>query len=256
MGQLLATELAPFLLELARITGLVVVGVVPFEGAPKQAKAAAVIVLAMAAHGVAPSQASLLDPLQAAAHVFTEFLVGVAIGFVVRMALAAAEVAGTTIAPMMGFGAAQVFDPGTGQQDSVLTRGFRLFAGLVAIAVGLHRVMLAALLASFRQLPVGSAIDVVASVEGVLLLSADVISAGVLLALPVVAALLMVQLALAFVARAAPSMQIFNIGFTVFLGVGGALLWLTIPDTGRELAVRFSRVGFQLEAVMLSMIPG
>ncbi len=255
MSELLA-ELSRYLLEVTRLSGVLVVGTAPFEGAPRQAKVGLVLLLGLVAHGSGSGGLAPIHPLGIVPLLVSEFLIGVLMGLVVRMAVAVAEVAGTTLAPMIGFGAAQVFDPGTGQQDSVLTRVYRLFAGLVAVSVGLHRVLLAAVLEGFERLPVGAASHLEASAQGLLILSSGVISGGLLLALPALAALLMVQLALAFVARAAPAMQIFNIGFTIFLGTGGVLLWLTLPDTGRALARQFSHVGAQLEAVLLAVVQG
>jgi flagellar biosynthetic protein FliR len=108
--------------------------------------------------------------------------------------------------------------------------------------VGLHRLVIGATLASFRALPVGSLIAFQAYGGTFAALGGVLLETGLRLAMPVVAVLLMTQIALAFISRAAPQIQIFSIGFAVTLAVGGFVVFATLPDLGSELAVEMSRV--------------
>jgi flagellar biosynthetic protein FliR len=81
-------------------------------------------------------------------------------------------------------------------------------------------------------------------------MSSLALATGVRLALPVVAVLFMVQIALGFISRAAPSMQIFSIGFAALLITGGVVLVMALPDIGRELIADFSHVGDRIETVV------
>src|SRR5690606_32134749 len=128
-----------------------------------------------------------------------------------------------------------MFDPMTGQSDSVLTRLFRSLALLLGLAAGVHRYIIGGLLLSFQRVPVGSALRPDLSAPYLLRLTADVLEIGVRLALPVIAVLLMIQVALAFVSRAAPAMQVFSIGFVVLFLAGGLVLAMAMPDIGQEL---------------------
>ena len=250
----LVPQVAALFLEMARVSGLVIVSPVPWEAAPKQSKAMVVVFLALASHGTGFAEGFDSENLaMLALGVVTEFATGAALGFVVRMTVAIAEVMGSTVAPIIGFGAAQVFDPGTGQSDSVLTRMFRLLAILLGLAVGVHRVIIGSLIASFESVPVGSLLRPGMAAEYLLELSADMLRIGVRLALPVLAVLLMVQLALGFVSRAAPAIQIFSIGFAVLLAVGGVVLVLTLPDTGQEMLGAWDRTGRQMERVLMEL---
>lgn len=254
LGAWLLPAVTQLFLEMARVSGLVVVSPIPWEGAPKQAKAMSVFFLALSAHGAGFAPGFDGEELSMLAlGVVTEFATGAAMGFVVRMTVAIAEVLGSTVAPIMGFGAAQVFDPGTGQSDSVLTRMFRLLAILLGLAVGVHRVVIGTLVASFESVPVGSLLRPGLAAEYLIELSAEMLRAGVRLALPVLAILLMVQLALGFVSRAAPAIQIFSIGFAVLLAVGGVVLVLTLPDTGQEMLGAWDRTGRQTERVLMEL---
>lgn len=85
-------------------------------------------------------------------------------------------------------------------------------------------------------------------------LVATAISSGIRIAIPVLALLFITQVALAFISRAAPAMQIFSVGFAVTLTVGAVALILILPDIGRELIVEMSYVGRQLEQVAAAML--
>ena len=64
---------------------------------------------------------------------------------------------------------------------------------------------------------------------------------------------LMANVALGFVARAAPSMQIFNVGFAVLLATGAAVLVIFLPDLSRELAIDFDKNARYFERLMFDL---
>jgi flagellar biosynthetic protein FliR len=176
-----------------------------------------------------------LSPLGYFVAAVSEFGIGLSIGFVCRLVLAVGEVAADSIAPIMGLGAAQMFDPTLGGQGSVLTLILRYVGTWVALAVGLHHLLLSTIFWSFSSLPTGTLINPGSLAPLIIRMTSDVLIAGVKLGLPFVAILFITQVGLAFIARAAPAMQIFSIGFAVTLGVGG-LLWIVFaPDVVREL---------------------
>jgi flagellar biosynthetic protein FliR len=245
------SELGAFALELARITGLVIVSPLLWVDAPKRMRAAIVILLAFLVHGqgkVAPGIVGA--PELAVLGIFGELALGAAMGFVVRLVLAIAEVAANAASPLIGFGIAQIFNPSTGDEDTVLNALLQKVALWIALITGLHHVVLGTLLASFQAVPVGSIIAPSRVFPLLLEASSNVISTGVRLALPLMAVLFMVQIALGFVSRAAPAMQIFSVGFAFTLVTGGVVLALSLPDFSRELAAELSFVGTRMEAVL------
>ena len=232
----LSHQAAVFALEATRLAGMLLAGPLAWSFMPMKTRAGLVIVLAYLVHS--PSEAadfSALDPLGFLMCVTSEFGIGVSIGFVARLVLATGELAADAIAPIMGLGAAQMFDPALGGQGSVLTRIMRYIGTWVALAVGLHHMLLGAVFHSFTALPPGTLVDLSALAPHMLKLTSEVLVAGVKLALPMMAVLFIAQVGLAFIARAAPAMQIFSVGFAVTLGVG-FLLWIVFaPDIVREL---------------------
>lgn len=241
-------------LELGRISGVVAVSPLPWVNTPARVRVGLVLFLVLAVHGQGQSRIGAIPSAGwAATHVSTELIIGASIGMIVRLSIAAAEVAGGALALPMGFSAAQAFDPTLGSTDSVLTRVFRNLALLLGLITGLHRVMLGTLLQSFTVLPVGTSAHLEATFPLMLDLSAHVLEVGVQLALPVLAVLLMANVALAFVARAAPTMQIFNVGFAVLLATGAVVLILSLPDMSRELAVGFGHNSRFFERLLVEL---
>ncbi len=251
LEELVRAEALSYLLEASRIAGLVVVAPLSWQSAPARVRAGLVLALAAVAHGLGAG-AMPTDPLAIAFGVLSELGIGATMGFVVRVAISVAEIAAEVISPMMGLAAAHLFDPHAGS-GTVLSSLLRHIAVLLALVAGVHRVVLGALVESFRVLPLGSGASFVTSVPLAVRLGADALAAGLRIAIPVVAILFMTQVALAFVSRAAPALQIFSLGFTVTLGVGWAVLILTAPDLSHRLIAELSHVGGDLERVVLAL---
>lgn len=252
--ELFRPEIGLAALELARISGVVAVSPIPWSNAPARVKVGLVLFLLLAVHGHgAQPLGDAPSAGWAASNIATEFIIGLSIGMVVRLSVVVAEIAGSAVAMPMGFSAAQAFDPTMGSMDNALTRMFRQLALLLALITGLHRAMLGSLLSSFRIVPVGSRAHVEATFPLFLELGAHVIGVGVQLALPLLSVLLMANVALAFVARAAPTMQIFNVGFAVLLATGAAVLVMSLPDMSRELAIGYDKNAHYFERLLVEL---
>jgi flagellar biosynthetic protein FliR len=186
----------------------------------------------------------------------TELLIGVAMGFVVRLSIASAEMAGDIASPLLGLGAASLFDPHAQVNETGLTRLYRQLVLLLALLLGVHRVLIGSLIASFRVVPVGTLLEPGLATPELIRISAAAVAAGLRLSLPLVAALLLLQLGLAFVSRAAPSLQIFSIGFAVSLIAGTFVFLSSLPEIAREIELGLSATGDQIEMVLGAMVLG
>src|SRR5450755_1888402 len=149
-----------------------------------------------------------------------EVLIGVAIGMVVQLTFEALTFAGQAVSMTMGLGFATLVDPQHGANTTVLGQMFMIFGILIYLAINGHLMLLGTLAESFQTLPVGAA-----HIDGQFLLSvalwgAHVFESGLLIALPAVIALVIVNLALGVVTRAAPQLNLFGIGFTITLLCG------------------------------------
>jgi flagellar biosynthetic protein FliR len=249
-------EVVVFMLEATRISGVIIAAPLAWSSAPTQARVGLTLALAMAIHGRPPPSLHTPDIGAVVSAVPVELLIGLAMGLVVRFALAAVQVAADVFAPMLGFGVASLFDPHAEVTETPLAQLLRQLAILFALILGLHRVALGALLESFRLVPIGAVLRPGAATEGLLEASSAAILAGARLAMPIVAVLLVTQVALAFVSRAAPAMQIFSIGFAVTLICGGTVLVLALPDMGTAIVEELSHVGPRIERVLVDFTEG
>jgi flagellar biosynthetic protein FliR len=153
-----------------------------------------------------------------------EVLIGVAIGMVVQLAFEALTFAGQSVSLTMGLGFATLVDPQHGANTTVLGQMFMIFGVLTYLAVDGHLMLLGALAQSFQSLPIGALHIDRNFLLSVALWGAHVFQSGLLIALPAVIALVIVNLALGVVTRAAPQLNLFGIGFTITLLCGFLVL--------------------------------
>ncbi|MFN3987470.1 MAG: flagellar biosynthetic protein FliR [Rhodocyclaceae bacterium] len=154
-------------------------------------------------------------------------LIGVAIGFMMRLFFAAIDLAGEMIGLQMGLSFAVFFNPQTGGQSSVVAEFLNLLTLLIFLALNGHLMLIKVVVASFEWLPVGGAIQGDAWLIIVRHASA-MFAIGVLLALPMVAALLITNISLGVLTRAAPQLNLFAVGFPVTLSVGFVVLLISL----------------------------
>ncbi|ATQ75633.1 flagellar biosynthetic protein FliR [Massilia violaceinigra] len=170
-----------------------------------------------------------------------EMLIGIAMGFSIRLVFAAIEMAGEICSLTMGLGFASFFDPLTKGRSSAVSQFLALIATMAFLAVNAHLVLLEALAESFVTMPI-SATPMSSSAEWEIAKWGGLIfSAGLHLSLPIVAALLITQVALGILTRAAPQLNIFGIGFPITLGVGMLVIVMVLPYLGNPFQVLFNQ---------------
>ena len=229
--------MAGLLWPLSRILGLVASA--PLFGntaVPVSVKVALGTLLAMIIAPTVPAGPAA-DPMSMAGLLIVakEMIVGLAMGFAMRIVFAAIEMAGEVASMTMGLGFASVFDPQTQGRSSGVSQFLTLVATMVFLAVNGHLVLLEALAESFYSLPIGATPLAAAAPLEVARWGGQIFAAGLQLSLPIVAALLITNVALGILTRAAPQLNIFGIGFPITLGVGFLILSLALPYLGTPL---------------------
>ena len=159
-----------------------------------------------------------------------QFLIGVALGFTMQVVFAVVTAAGDIMGLGMGLGFASFFDPESASNSSALSSLFNMFASLAFLVFDGHLQMIAALVASFQSLPISANVLAAPGWRELAGWGTVVLSSGMLLALPVVAALLITNLSLGILNRAAPQIGIFQIGFAVTMLVGMLLILAMLPN--------------------------
>ena len=228
------TWIAALLWPLTRILGMIAAS--PLFGnssIPRSAKLALGVMLALIIAPTIPAVPAA-DPVSMAGFLILvqELLIGAAMGFAIRIVFAAIEMAGEISSLTMGLGFASFFDPLTKGRSSAISQFLALIATMAFLAVNAHLVLLEVLAESFITMPI-SATPMSASAPFELVRwGGHIFHAGLQLSMPIVAALLITQVALGILTRAAPQLNIFGIGFPISLGVGLLVISIVLPYMG------------------------
>jgi flagellar biosynthesis protein FliR len=157
-----------------------------------------------------------------------QILIGASLGFVMRAVFAGIEMAGHLTGLQMGLGFATFFDPQNAAQTPVVAQFLTLFTVLVLLSVNGHLLLIHALSESFRTLPVGMGGIGPEDIHTLVLWGGEIFRLGVLLSLPVIAALLITNLSIGVMTRAAPQLNIFAVGFPLTLAAGFLVIYLAL----------------------------
>ncbi|MDO9597041.1 MAG: flagellar biosynthetic protein FliR [Azoarcus sp.] len=170
-----------------------------------------------------------------------QMFIGIAIGFMVRLVFAAVDMAGSLIGMQMGLSFAIFFDPDAGGQTAVLSDFLSLVATLLFLAINGHLILVDLLVRSFEWLPVSTTVINADGWGYIARAGATVFATGLLLALPVIAVLLVANIALGILTRAAPQLNLFAIGFPITLAMGFFALLLIMTNFGPVVQSLFER---------------
>ncbi len=217
----------PFLRALALMTSLPVFSQ---RSVPMRVKVALAFFIAIAAQASLPAMPVIpLDSPLAWIVVLQQVLIGVSLGFAVRVVFAAVEFAGELIGLQMGLNFAGFFDPVTSAQGTASGRFFGTMVAFLFIIINGHLAIIAALIKSFSAFPVGPEPFAFLRAVQPHVWGSEVFAIGLWIALPLVGMLLFVNLVLGVISRVAPQINIFAIGFPITLGVGLVGMLLTLP---------------------------
>lgn len=161
-------------------------------------------------------------------------LIGMAMGFAARVIFSSVDLAGSYISMQMGLGFATLYDPQNTAQTPVLSSFIGLLTLLVFLSLNGHLIYASVLVRSFEVIPVGLQVLSPDSWLNMARLGSHIFSFGLLLALPILIALLITNLTLGVLTRAAPQLNVFSIGFPITLSVGllsmlAGMQYLTVP---------------------------
>lgn len=250
--------IASFLWPLTRIMGLITIA--PLFGnasVPARLKIALGVMLALI---VAPTVPALpaMDPMSLTGLLILtqQFIIGLAMGFAMRIVFAGVEMAGEITGMTMGLGFATFFDPQSQGRSSAISQFLALLTLMVYLTTNLHLVLLSTLAESFSTMPI-SAIPIDGQVFRHLVgWGGRIFSAGVQLSLPIVAALLITNIALGILTRAAPQLNLFGIGFPVTIGVGFIMIGLVLPYLATPLDRLFQESIDMIRQLTTVALPG
>jgi len=223
----LSPLLWPFLRTLAVFTSAPILSSRSF---PVRARVALAFFVAWAAQPSLANQVviGINDP-GAMGAVMQQVGVGLAIGFSVRVVLAAVELAGEVVGFQMGLGFASFFDPMMNTQSSAVAGFLGQLGMFMFVVMNGHLLVLLTVIESFNAFPVDQNFLQAIGQMKLYELGTDLFATGLWMSLPMVGMLMFTNLALGIVSRVAPQMNIYAIGFPITLSVGLIGLAATLP---------------------------
>ncbi len=230
-----------FLWPLTRILGLIATApVFSNVSIPRRVKVGLGILLAMIVAPLIQTPAGL-EPLslEGLLILMQQMLIGIAMGFSMRLIFSSVEMGGEVASLTMGLGFATFFNPQSQGRSAAVSQFFSLMTLMIFLAANVHLALLSTLIDSFSTMPITVAPMTGNIAEQVVHWAGRLFSAGLQLSLPIVAALLITNMALAILTRAAPQLNLFGIGFPITLAVGFSMMGLTLPYLATPLANLF-----------------
>jgi flagellar biosynthesis protein FliR len=225
-------KLLGFVMVMTRISAFFLTS--PIFGAPAipaTIKAAAAILLSIfftlinppteAVHHVTGTQAMLL--------LGSEATYGLALGIIISIIFATIKLAGRIIEDQMGMTMAEILDPLTDEQGLPLASILDMIFIITFLAVNGHHIFLKILHRSFELFPAGKIPSVATLLGNIYEATAMMLAAGLQLAAPILAALLLMLVILAILARVVPDMDIFFISFPLRMMLGFAMVIAFVP---------------------------
>ncbi len=228
-----------FGLVLARVGGVAVaLPIFSFEIAPLVFRAMFSLLISAALFVSMPA-VPLPDDIVPA--LFMDFLNGVFLGLLVRLALAAVEVGGEIAGVQMGFGFQKTVNPLSREQSGPVTNLLFTMAGVLFFTSQSHHQVIRGLALSLKTMPLGGG-EFKGDIEGLVLNNgASMMEAGFLISLPLIVVSVITQLCFGLLTRVAPQLNVWALGFAFMIGIGIWALLLFSPNVGWSIHSFFDR---------------
>lgn len=234
LGLPVSTMLA-FLYVLARVSGLIVFLPVPgFRNAPSIFRIVLAVAISIALLPSWPSPPDAIPTfgaltITASSEAAFGLMAGLAVAFLTEGFQLAAQIFGV----QAGYGFASTIDP-TSQADSgVIQVLLALVTGLLFFTTGIDHQLFRALAASFETFPAGAWTPTAGTLDGVIRLGGGIFVVGVRLAMPVIALLFLLDLALALLGRMQQQLNLLSLAFPLKMLATLAILAALAPVIAR-----------------------
>jgi len=222
--------LAAFAWPLARILSLIASApVIGNPSLPRRVKIGLALLITMVVAPLVATPAGI-EPasLPGLLVLAQQILIGLAMGFAMHVVFHATEMAGEIIGLQMGLGFATLYDYSVPGQIPVIGQYMGIIMSLVFLAINGHLLLLSALVQSFQALPIAP-MTAASGLHALVDWASAIFSYGLALSLPLLAALLITNVALGVLSRAAPQLNLFAVGFPATILIGMLMLGLALP---------------------------
>jgi flagellar biosynthetic protein FliR len=196
-----------------RLTGILLFA--PFFGSmviPARVKVVLVVGLTAMLYPMTASKIPQMTISQWPMLVFSELMIGVAMGVVTNLVFDGVQMAGQVLSVQMGYSLVNILDPQTQVESTVVASFHQTIAMLIFLRLNVHFWILRALAHSFDYLPPASGHYSGNFVAAALHAGGDVFSVGIQIAAPVLSATLLADIALGLLGKASPQLPLMLLG--------------------------------------------
>lgn len=156
-----------------------------------------------------------------------QVLIGVVVGFITQIFMAAFILAGQVVGMQTSLGFASMVDPVNGQSVPVVAQFFLILSILLFLAFDGHLAMIRLIVMSFHTLPVGETLNVL-TLRHVAEWAQWIFTTALAMTMSALIALLLINFSFGIMSRAAPQLNVFALGFPITMVSGLVIIWLTI----------------------------
>ncbi len=181
-----------------------------------------------------------------------EIAIGVLMGFLVQLVFDAIAMGGQVIGMSMGLGFAVFLDRARGVSIPVLGQLFLMLGMLIFLSIDGHLALIELLAKSFRAWPIGSGSLTMPVLDEVLDWTSQLFAFAITIALPAITALLVVNLSFGVMSRAAPTLNLFAVGFPVAMLLGFTVIFLNMGVLS-ESVISFTSISLAKLSSLLSL---
>jgi len=187
--------------------------------------------------------------------IIKEFIVGLTIGYVAYLVFSAIYLAGQFIDMQIGFSMVNVMDPVNNIQVPVTANFYFILSMIIFLVVNGHHLLIKALFDSYTYVPVGKAVFTGEILDNMIKIFGSIFVIGFKIAAPITAAILITDVALGIISRTVPQLNVFVVGMPLKIGLGIAVIVLTIPAFMMMMDSIFDTMNTEIFNFMGNMVP-
>lgn len=206
----------------------------PFPGGaavPMKVKAGLTLAITTLLFPMVGTRAAVVDSAMLPTTLASELAVGAVLGLSVTFVFEAAQLAGHYAGLQVGFSLVNVIDPQTQVETPVLATLHQLLVLLIFLQLNVHHWLLRGVSRSFEYLPTGTFVMNAPAVERLMQAAGGIFLAGVQIAAPILLATMSADVALGFISKASPQLQVLFLGFPIktmlalLVWIGALIYW-------------------------------
>ncbi|MGH7661501.1 MAG: flagellar biosynthetic protein FliR [Vulcanimicrobiaceae bacterium] len=242
-----------FLIWVRCSTMLMIMPVFGTAQIPVMVRVALGLMVSFVIYPTVPAMQPLSDFDALAIALISQVVIGILFGFVTQMVFMGVQFAGEMVDIQIGFAVANVINPASQQQVTIIGELQLAFATLIFLISNSHLLFFRGIGGSFALLPLPWINITIATQHSIITFFTQALLIVFSVAAPIAITLFLVNIALAFLARVAPQMNIFVIGFPLQITVGLVMLIISLPLLAYSLPNLFNQVPHELDTLMRSM---